>query len=53
MLEICVYDDQPFALLRLGVENLGRTPRRLASLSPVATADGGSIALGGPPDGWR
>lgn len=53
--ELCVYDEQSFALLRLGVENNSRTHRRVRSLTPLATAgeaDGG-LALAAPAPRWR
>ncbi len=50
-LEVCVYDAQPFALLRLGVENGSRKTRRARSLS-VATERGG-LALAATANRWR
>jgi alpha-galactosidase len=54
LLELCVYDEQPFLLLRLGGENLGRIVRSVRSLSPVAP-DGpsGGLTLAAKPNRWR
>lgn len=48
-LDVAVYDERPFALLRLGVANEGRAAVALASVSPLA----GEALLPGGPAGWR
>ncbi|MEX2159820.1 MAG: glycoside hydrolase family 36 protein [Dehalococcoidia bacterium] len=45
-LDVCAYDEQPFVLLRVGVENTGRTARRIRRFVPLTTH---SLAFESPP----
>ncbi len=55
LLELCVYEDQPFVLVRAGLRNGGKRAVQVQRLSPLATdrAAGGGLALASPATSWR
>lgn len=54
-LELSLYDEQPFALLRLGLENRSRELQRVERLTPLTAAGDGGVHLALPvrPGRWR
>jgi alpha-galactosidase len=52
LLEVCVYDQQPFAMLRLALENASRNTPRVRSLA-LGTEGAGGLAFTSPAARWR